>query len=175
MTTTPARLPWDPEGSSLARRPTLDDFGGAVLADVGLLPPPYRTHWSSKRGNYLSLAAAAFCRTTYIAKFDVAIINDAPVIRRIVVPAEYVNMSAFSINAPDKPGNPSPVEITWTAGTLPPNEGYPVVSLVKSGEPSSPGALVRILRAFNITNGVRVEAADVNESVGDAEFTVMVY
>jgi hypothetical protein len=173
--TTPARLPWDPEGSSLARRPTLDDFGGAVLADVDLMQPPFRTHWSAKRGNNLTLAAAAFCRTTFIAKFDVALIADTPLIKRIVVPAEYVNMSAFSLTAPSKPGNPSAVEITWTVGTLPPNEGYPVVTQVMSNEPSSPGAMVRVLRAFNITNGVRIEASMLDDNIGDAEFTVMVF
>jgi hypothetical protein len=173
MTTTPARLPWDPTGSNAARRPTIDDFGGAVLSDVPeLMPPPYRTHWSAKRGNYVTLAAAAFCRTTYIAKFDVAIINDLPIIRKITVPGEYVNISAFSIAQANGPGNPGPIEVTWVEKTLPPNEGYPVATLVMSGEPNSPGELELIVRAKNITNGVRVEFSG---SSTHGEFTVMVF
>jgi hypothetical protein len=173
MTTTVAKLPWDPEGSNAARRPTLDDFGGAVLSDLPeLMPPPYRTHWSSKRGNYLTLAAAAFCRTTFLAKFDVVLINDVPIIRRIVVPAEYVDVSAFSIALDNGPGNPGPINITWTAGTLPPNDGFPVVTQVISDEPNSPGELNRQLFARNMPNGVQVDSAGVNES---SEFTVMVY
>lgn len=152
-----------------ARRPSLDDVGGASLIDNAKYPPdpqtmPYAASLNQQQHQTQGAGSV-------IHGCAIQVTNDGTTVGVIAFASmgTLITHSTFVVVR----NGPGDVSVTWPSGTLPnpimPAEAY-VVAYDTVGDYTYCQPI-----AITITNGVRVKIYDNNGTLSDIDFVVKVY
>jgi hypothetical protein len=151
---------WD---IATARRPSLDDVGGAVLIDDSDNPPDPNTMPYAAQLNQLQYQAQALAKVAAVAILDVVNSGTAS-LSRFTAPGTNVITGSFTLNRTSA----GIVDITWAAGALPVAAANAVAQMTTDAAWCAPVTVA-------ITNGVRVKTRNQAGTLTDGNFTVVVY
>lgn len=129
-----------------ARRPSLEDVGGATLIDDAENPPDPETMPYADQLNQLQKQAQAVGRAIFACGFELLISGGVPAIGRVSAPSTTVDASAFGIV---DNGN-GDTTVTWPAGTFPTPALPPKAYMTSDGSWLDPIVL-------EVANGLRIK------------------
>lgn len=150
----------DPTG---ARRPSLNDMGGATLKDDAKNPPDPATMPTAASLNQVQAQCASLAKVA--ANLIVDITNSgSPSISRFTAPGNTFDATAFTVSRLSG----GIVQITWTAGTLP-------VAAANAGAFMTSDAAWCAPVVIPIANGVQVKTRNASGTLVDGSFTLVIY
>lgn len=148
-----------------ARRPGLDDVGGAQFEDEIGFEPIGPDMPASDDFNQMSQTEIAHAKIMPTAGISVGFTAGTPSVRQATGPGVRIVPSTFTVTD----NGPGDTTITWPAGTIPSSVLAPMATI---NEPSV--SLGRSITAFYVSNGVRV-VTDAAGAADDLAFTVLIY
>jgi hypothetical protein len=158
-------LTWDiASGDGGARRPTLNDVGGATLIDDDKYPPDPASMPYADQLNEIQRQIAALAKVAPAALISVHIASGTPTIVAATGPGSAVVPGLFTVTDLGT----GHTQISWPAGSLPPPSG--ILPLATCNQ--SAGVQISAVQA---TNSVTVLTNNDATTPADCDFTVAVY
>lgn len=151
----------DPSG---ARRPSLNDMGGASLEDDAKNPPNPNLHPTSAQLNQYATQCRSIGSTAPSAIIDVTNNGSAAVIARMTACGTNVLSGTFTVTRVSV----GLVSITWTPGALPVSVANPTIQMTTDAP-----WLDAI--PIPISNGFQVKSRDNTNTLADGNFTIVIY
>lgn len=160
----PDTLTWDllvADGG--ARRPSLDDVGGAVLIDDPDDPPPVDGEdIYAAMGNQWAGQIQAIGKTVFSVAISVTFSGSTPSIAGIMATGTNVDASAFTVTD----NGVGDTTLSWTSGDLPPMTCSPMASLNGTTPALAPAA------SKPTATSIRIVTKDASNVAADLPFTV---
>lgn len=153
-------LTWD---LATAMRPGLSDVVDGTKVNDGDDPPDDVSMPNAHEHNQMAAQIAAFAKVVPSARISVSQTTGTYAITNVQSCGSNVTSGSFTLTK-NATGD---VSLTWTAGVLPATTGQPMATV------NEDAAL--IVRAFNVSNGVRVKLVNTSGAATDGGFTVLVY
>ncbi len=151
---------WD---ISPARRPSLQDVGGATLIDDADNPPDAATMPHADQLNQLQYQAEAASRMVSCAAMDI-VNSGSPSISRLSAPGTNLVPASFTVTLVGA----GHVRIVWTAGALPTSTVNPKVQMTTDAAWCDPIPIP-------ISNGVEIKTRNSAGTLTNGNFTLWIF
>lgn len=153
-------LTWD---ITPPRRPSLDDIGGATLADDAAYPPHKATMPYADQLNQCQTQIERLAAITEVVTLSVTFAAGVPSVSQFTAMRTTTVIGDFTVTD----NGPGDTTITWPASTFPTSTGGPMVTINEDVDALAPRALLVAL-------GVRVVTKNAAAAATDIAFTVTV-